>query len=225
MAGENFPFRWNPKHAARIGLLPRSGKGDDIIWCEVEPCYIFHPANAYETEDGTVIMDAAVHSRVFDDGQKGPNAPVTDLESLEINPVTRKVTRTIIDAAPQEFPRPDERRIGQPYRFAYTVALPPAGVAEWMGATCLYKHDLGTKTRQVHDFGAGRVPGEFVFVPAHAAAGEDEGWLVGYVIDTNTDTTDLVILDAQDFTGAPVAAVTIPHRIPPGFHGNWIPLA
>lgn len=225
VAGENFPFRWNPKHAARIGLLPRSGKGDDIIWCEVEPCYIFHPANAYETEDGTVIMDAAVHSRVFDDGQKGPNAPVTDLESLEINPVTRKVTRTIIDAAPQEFPRPDERRIGQPYRFAYTVALPPAGVAEWMGATCLYKHDLGTKTRQVHDFGAGRVPGEFVFVPAHAAAGEDEGWLVGYVIDTNTDTTDLVILDAQDFTGAPVAAVTIPHRIPPGFHGNWIPLA
>ncbi|MFN3913203.1 carotenoid oxygenase family protein [Hyphomonas sp.] len=224
ISGENFPYRWNPKHPARIGLLPRTGKGSEIIWCEIEPCYIFHPANAYETEDGTVIMDACVHSTVFADGQMGPNAPVTTFESLEIDPAARKVTRTVIDAAPQEFPRPDERLIGQPYRFAYTVALPPAGVAEWMGASCLYKHDLGTKTRQVRDFGAGKLPGEFVFVPAHAGAAEDEGWLIGYVIDTGAGTTDLVILDAQDFTGPAAAAITIPHRIPPGFHGNWVAL-
>ncbi len=224
ISGENFPYRWNPKHPARIGLLPRTGKGSDIVWCDIEPCYIFHPANAYETENGTVIMDACVHSTVFADGQMGPNAPVTTFESLEIDPVARKVTRTVIDAAPQEFPRPDERLIGQPYRFAYTVALPPAGVAEWMGASCLYKHDLGTKTRQVRDFGPGKLPGEFVFVPAHAGAAEDEGWLIGYVIDTGAGTTDLVILDAQDFTGPAAAAITIPHRIPPGFHGNWVAL-
>ena len=222
ISGENFPYRWNPKHAARIGLLPREGKGGDIIWCEISPCYIFHPANAYETEDGKVIMDACVHSAVFDDGQKGPNAATTTFESLEIDPAARKVARTVIDAAPQEFPRPDERRIGQPYRYAYTVALPPAGTAEWMGATALYKHDLGVHIRQVHDFGPGRVPGEFVFVPAHASAAEDEGWLVGYVIDTGANTTDLVILDAQRFEDAPVARITIPHRIPPGFHGNWV---
>jgi carotenoid cleavage dioxygenase len=35
-------------------------------------------------------------------------------------------------------------------------------------------------------------------------------------------TTDLVILNAQDFAGPPQAVVTIPHRIPPGFHGNWV---
>lgn len=222
ISGENFPYRWNPKHAARIGLLPREGKGDEIIWCEISPCYIFHPANAYETEDGKVIMDACVHSAVFADGQKGPNAATTTFESLEIDPAAHKVTRTVLDAAPQEFPRPDERRIGQPYRYAYTVALPPTGTADWMGASSLFKHDLGARTREVHDFGAGRVPGEFVFVPAHANAAEDEGWLIGYVIDTNTDTTDLVILNAQDFTGPAAAAITIPHRIPPGFHGNWV---
>jgi NADPH-dependent 2,4-dienoyl-CoA reductase/sulfur reductase-like enzyme len=33
---------------------------------------------------------------------------------------------------------------------------------------------------------------------------------------------DLVILNAQDFTGSPAASITIPHRIPPGFHGNWV---
>ena len=48
---------------------------------------------------------------------------------------------------------------------------------------------------------------------------------MGYVVDTNTDTTDLAILDAQAFTAPPVALVHVPHRIPPGFHGNWAPAA
>lgn len=71
-------------------------------------------------------------------------------------------------------------------------------------------------------FGISRHPGEFVFVPAHDNADEDEGWLIGFVIDAPSDTTELVILDARKFEGAPVATVRLPHRIPPGFHGNWI---
>jgi carotenoid cleavage dioxygenase len=46
---------------------------------------------------------------------------------------------------------------------------------------------------------------------------------LGYVIDTATDTTDLIIIDARNFEGPPVAFIHIPHRIPPGFHGNWVP--
>ena len=61
------------------------------------------------------------------------------------------------------------------------------------------------------------------FVAKANAGNEDDGWLMGYVIDTRNETTDLVILDAANFEGAPQAAITIPHRIPPGFHGNWMP--
>jgi carotenoid cleavage dioxygenase-like enzyme len=222
IAGDSFPFRWNPKHAARIGLLPREGKGSEIIWCDIEPCYIFHPSNAYETADGKVIMDAAVHASVFNTGANGPEGQRVPFERLTIDPVAKKVTRNVIDAAPQEFPRPDERLTGKPYRYAYSVALPEGGDAAFMGDTRLYKHDLETGTRETHDFGKGRMPGEFVFVPAHAASGEDEGWLVGYVLDINTDTTDLVILNARNFTGPAQATITIPQRIPPGFHGNFI---
>ena len=42
--------------------------------------------------------------------------------------------------------------------------------------------------------------------------------------DADAETTQLVILDAMDFEGAPVALIHLPHRVPPGFHGNWIPL-
>ena len=94
---------------------------------------------------------------------------------------------------------------------------------EFVSKTHLIRHDLHTGARQTHEFGAQRYPGEFVFVPKHADAAEDEGWLMGYVINMAHQTTDLVILDAQNFSGAPQAVITIPHRVPPGFHGNWVP--
>ena len=72
----------------------------------------------------------------------------------------------------------------------------------------------------MHDFGPGKVAGEFVFVPR--GPGETEGWLMGLVLDAAAEQTDLVILDAADFAGPPVATVHVPQRIPPGFHGNWI---
>lgn len=225
IAGESFPYRWNAKHAARIGLLPREGRGEDIVWCEVDPCYIFHPANAYETEDGKVVMDACVYETMFDSKAHGPDSPTAKFESLTIDPATRRVTREVVDAAPQEFPRYDERLTGKPYRYAYVVALPERQEDAFMGDTRLYKHDLGSGKREVHDFGPGRVPGEFVFVPAHETAAEDEGWLIGYVSDTNTDSSEFVVLDAANFSGPPVATVHIPYRIPPGFHGNFVPQA
>ena len=223
LAGQSFPYRWNPAHKARIGLMPRHGTNEDVIWCDVDPCYVFHPCNAYEAEDGTIIMDASVHDTMFADSRQGPDSQKVTFERWSIDPAARKVTRTVLDAAPQEFPRPDERYTGRKYRYAYTMALPEEGGFETFNQTKLFKHDLDAGTRETHDFGPGRVPGEFVFIPRTDDAPEGDGWLMGYVVDTNTDMTDLAILDAQAFTAPPVALVHVPHRIPPGFHGNWAP--
>ena len=38
-----------------------------------------------------------------------------------------------------------------------------------------------------------------------------------------TDATTLNVLEAQDFTGEPVARVELPRRIPFGAHGSWLP--
>jgi carotenoid cleavage dioxygenase len=61
-----------------------------------------------------------------------------------------------------------------------------------------------------------------VFVPAATEGGETDGWYMGLVINVDSDTTDLVLLSAADFAGPPVAVIHLPHRIPPGFHGNWV---
>ncbi|WP_349293067.1 carotenoid oxygenase family protein [Sphingomonas lycopersici] len=223
IGGHRFPYRWNPEHHARVGLLPRDGAAEDVIWCDVDPAYVFHVANAYDDADGRVVMDVCAYETMFAGGPEGPNGRNLGLERWTVDPLARKVTRQTIDAAPQEFPRPDERRFGQPYRYAYTMALPESDDDAFIGATRLYKHDLETGAKETHDFGTGRYPGEFVFVPAHPDAAEDEGWLIGLVIDLPHETTDLVIIDVRDFAGTPVASVRVPHRIPPGFHGNWLP--
>lgn len=225
LAGHPFPYAWNPAHKARIGLLPKEGGNDDVIWCDVEPCYVFHPCNGYETEDGKVILDVCAHDSMFAESRIGPDSTRVPLERWTIDPVAKSVTRKVIDAESQEFPRPNEMLMGKPYRYAYAMALPDGFDTGSPDQTRLFKHDMHGGPRQVHDFGTGHIPGEFVFVPRTGGTEEDDGWLMGYVVNTADETTDLVILDAQHFEGAPVAIVHLPHRIPPGFHGNWVPSA
>jgi carotenoid cleavage dioxygenase len=222
LAGHPFPYRWNPAHRARVGLLPREGRGDDIIWCDVDPCYVFHVANAYDLPDGGVALDVAAHETMFDDDLQGPGSPAGALERWTIDPAARSVRRAVLDAQPQDFPRIDERRFGAPHRYVYAMMLPQRRSAAFLGATAIVKHDVLAGGRQVHDFGPGCYPGEFEFVPRGPDAAEDDGWVMGLVVDMARDVTSLEILDAREFEAPPVASVRIPHRVPPGFHGAWL---
>ncbi|WP_051683160.1 8'-apo-carotenoid 13,14-cleaving dioxygenase [Sphingomonas sp. UNC305MFCol5.2] len=217
ISGYQFPYRWNENHEAHVGLLPRDGGAEDVVWCPLDPCFVFHAVNAHDAADGSVVLDLIVHDKMFWRRTSGPDSERCSLERWTIDPVGRTVTRTTLDPAPQEFPRCDERRLGQPYRYAYTMAM----VDPFLG-TGLFKQDLVNGTRQAHDFGPDRHPCEFIFVPAHAEAQEDGGWLMGFVIDAAAGTTDLAILDARDFEAPPLASIRIPHIVPPGFHGNWV---
>lgn len=223
LSGYRFPYAWNDAHPARVGLLPRQGSGDDIVWVPVEPCYVFHPANAHETADGKVIVDVVAHETMFAQSKRGPDSEKSRMERWTIDPVAGTTVRTVIHDHAQEFPRYDERLTTRPYRYVYTVAIPDGKSAEWaLADTRLFRHDLDAGITAAHDFGPGRHPGEFVFVPRSENGAEDDGWLIGLVVDMNDETTHLVILNADDFTGTPQAVVHLPHRVPPGFHGNWI---
>ena len=64
---------------------------------------------------------------------------------------------------------------------------------------------------------------EPVFAPSSPNAGEDEGWIVSLAHDTVSGESKLLIIDAQDFSGKPVATVRLPRRVPYGAHGSWVP--
>ena len=221
IAGHTIPFRWNLAHRARVGLLPRGGAGCETIWCDVEPCFVFHVANGYDDQDGRVVLDVVAYDRMFACSGSGLDA-LGQLERWIIDPTSRHVTRRVLDATPQEFTRIDERRFGQRHRFVYATSVPADGNTQFAGATRLYKHDLETGTRLVHDFGDGQLPGEFVFLPA-STNDEDEGWLVGLVIDILLDATRFVVLNARAFEGRTAGRDCCSTQNPTGLSRKLVP--
>jgi carotenoid cleavage dioxygenase len=216
--GMRFPFAWNRDYAPRLGLLPRSGGAEDVIWCEVGPCYVFHPMNAYEDEAGNVVLDVCRYRRMFDMDAQGPfGDDIATLDRWTVNPTTRKVSEQRIDDRGLEFPRCHPSFSGKPYRYGYSVAT--TGDA----FPAINKHDLVSGACCRHDLGPGRHGAEPYFVPRPGASDEDDGYLMSYVYDQGRDASELVILDARDPARDPLARVMLPGRVPYGFHGAWVP--
>lgn len=216
--GYAFPFRWSPDSGHRIGLLPRDGVADDVIWIDVPLGASFHPMNAYDTPEGGVVIDICVYDSLFSDDVDvlGPwgKDNFARLERWEVNPTARTLSTTVIDESSNEFPRLRGSLSTKPYRYGY-CATPSLGDT-WP----TLKHDLVTGERRTFEHGAGRAGGEPIFVPRADSTDEDDGWLVMLVHEATA--AELVVLDAQDFDRGYVARVKLPTRVPHGFHGNWV---
>ena len=155
------------------------------------------------------------HDRAFVRGRFEGGGSVR-LERWTINPAKERVASELISDRSQEFPRGDPRTECHRNRFGYAVDLE---LQTEPGA--LLKHNLDNRTIEIHDVGSSGAASEGVFVPI--GEGEDEGYLVSVIYDGNSNSSHLRVIDAQNFSAPPVAKIHLPHRVPFGFHGNWIP--
>jgi carotenoid cleavage dioxygenase-like enzyme len=218
MAG-TMPYRWSDDYGARLGVMARQGTRSDVRWFDVAPCYVFHVLNAYDDEDGTVVLDVVRYPTLWPLGSSGTLPARLHRWRIELG--IGRVSEQPLDDRAIEFPRCDERRIGLAHRYGYAVYTEHA--ADDATGTSLIKYDLRAGISVAHDFGPGRIPSEPVFVPSSSTAGEADGWVMAYVYDAERGASDFVILDAAEFTGKPLATISLPQRVPFGFHGSWIP--
>jgi carotenoid cleavage dioxygenase len=218
----SFPYSWNPAYPARVGVLDRDGDASDVRWFDVEPCYVYHPLNAYDDEDGRIVLDIVRHPKMFDADRRGPNEGPPTLDRWTVDPNAGKVLEERVDDRGQEFPRVDDRVVGRRHRYGYSAGFETKKELGVDASGSVFKHDRVTGQTQERPFGTSHAPGEFVFVPAGPDAREDEGVLMGFVYDRAADTSDLVVLDAETLDTA--AAVHLPRRVPNGFHGSWVPV-
>lgn len=209
------PYRWRSSYPARIGVLPREGEDRDVRWFEIDPCFVFHPLNAYSDGD-TIVLDVVRHPKVFDVNRHGPGEGPPTLDRWEVDLTAGKVRQYRTDDRAQEYPRVDERLVGRRHRYGYSTAFDRE-----TGEGTLLRHDFAAGATAARSFGKGAEVSEFVFHPSAPDAAEDDGVLMGYVFDPSADRSDLMLLDAQ--TLDTVAAVHLPARVPNGFHGNWVP--
>ena len=216
VGGSPFPFSWNPNHPARVGVLPRAGTADDVVWCEAPQAYVFHPVNAYDTGDGGVVVDVCRYNSMFDQDRRGPigdSAPT--LARWTVDLATRRVTEKPLADGHHEFPAHDPRVATRSYRYAYTAD----GLT--LGPTT--RIDVETGTSVIHDHGKGRYGAEPVVIPKYRSTTEDDVWVLVCVNDRAGGPAELVVLDGGDLASPPVARVHLPRRVPDGFHGSWIP--
>ncbi|HLT16110.1 MAG TPA: carotenoid oxygenase family protein, partial [Acidimicrobiales bacterium] len=121
-----------------------------------------------------------------------------------------------------ELPRVDERVVGRRHRVAYGTEVAHGEGGNAFGGR-LVRVDGRSVDVALVDLGPGRIGGEWVMVPRHPGADEDDGWLLSFVYDAATDRSELVVLPAADPTAGPEARVLLPNRVPAGFHGSWVP--
>lgn len=212
------PIRWDDDYGARIGIMPRFGTDADIRWFEIDPCYVFHPMNAY-VDGSTVVCDVGRHEHMW--RRSMDDFPPSYLYRWTFDLDTGAVSETQLDDVSHGFPRVDDRVVGLRHRYGWGVA-PRDGTSLLDGAGVVVRYDLDTGGSDRYDFGPSAVPAEFVFVNDGPNAGEDEGWLMGFVFDETSGASDLVILDASQPGSQPVARIHLPQRVPYGFHGSWI---
>jgi carotenoid cleavage dioxygenase-like enzyme len=209
------PYRWDDGYGARLGVLRRDDPYGEVRWFAIDPCYVFHPLNAWDDGD-RIVVHVMRYPELW---RRGPGADHLQeratLWRWTLDPATGTVREEQLDDRPAEFPRVDDRLVGLDSRFGHvTTTGGPDGGA-------LLRYDLRTGGVAAHEFGAGRFPDEASFAPADDTPG-GPGWLLTYVYDAGTDRSDLVILDADDLAAPPVATIHLPARVPHGFHGNWL---
>ncbi|MGH7893036.1 MAG: carotenoid oxygenase family protein [Candidatus Binatia bacterium] len=221
-------FSWEPARGTRLGVMPRSGGNDDVKWFETDGSYVLHPLNAYD-EGGKIVVDVARYGRFDFMSPKAARKPEWEgdaaarLHRWTIDLAGGGVKSVPLDDASCEFPRADERRLGRKHRYGYAAVAPvtPAsGMPAWPGVR---RYDLERGTFETRDFGAGSGCGEPLFVPRTAASAEDDGYVLVLVYDQARNASEFYVLDARNVAGEPIAKVKLPHRVPYGFHGNWVP--
>ncbi|MDG2303260.1 MAG: carotenoid oxygenase family protein [Candidatus Binatia bacterium] len=213
-------FQFKPECGARLGVMPRTGGNADVQWHDIEPCTVFHPMNSYETDDGKIILDVCRQPSLMSGGL-GDLDQQANLWRWTIDTVAGGVKEEQRDDLFCDFPRVDDRLVGERARFGYAAEYEEADCPTF--AHSLLRYDLESGAVVKHDLGATVRGGEPVFVPASPDAAEDEGWILALVHDEGTDVSYLQIIDGRNFEGPPVARVRIPQRVPYGSHGNWIP--
>jgi carotenoid cleavage dioxygenase-like enzyme len=223
------PYGWDDAYGARLGVMPLDRPGE-VRWFAVDPAYVFHVGNAYTDQAGRVVLDAARYApadavAMWDRIGTNPaghaaGAAATGAARLHrwvLDPSNGAATETLLDDHSVEFPTLDDERVGREARYRYAVS-------DTGSAAAVVKFDAASGGVTEHALGADTVAGEAVFVPnGTPGRAEDDGWLLTITTRRDGHASQLLVLDATDVAGEPVAAVTLPRGVPSGFHGSWIP--
>ncbi len=219
LAGGGF-VSWEPANGCRIGIVPRTGDDTSITWFDIEESFLFHVANAWEEGDEVVFQACRSNRGGIESGEGDVREQLGQLHEWRFNMKSGVVSSKPLDRHYYcDFPRIHDDLVGYKNRYTYAARFRVDTMPMFDGEM---KYDNETGEILVHDFGEHCESCEAVFAPRQNATTEDDGYVICFVYDKQSGTSECHIIDAQRFTQAPVARIKIPQRVPHGFHAAWV---
>ncbi|GJV06598.1 9-cis-epoxycarotenoid dioxygenase NCED6, chloroplastic [Tanacetum coccineum] len=220
----NSPVVLDPNKVSRYGVLSKSAiGGSSIQWIDVPDCFCFHLWNAWEEDDTKgakiiVVIGSCMTppNAIFNENEDENDAHRSELTEIRLNMTTGKSTRRVIVPGMNLDAGTISRRLrGRKPLYVYLAIAEP-----WPKCSGMAKVDLVTGHVIKFYNGNERFGGEPCFVPVGNGKKEDEGYIMGYVRDEDTDRSELVIVDALSMKQTGI--VKLPSRVPYGFHGTFV---
>lgn len=221
--GGGSPVGTDPAKVPRIGIIPRYAKDEsEIRWFDVPGFNLIHAINAWDEDDGNVIVLLAPNILSVEHTLERMDLVHALVEKVRIDLRTGLVTRHPISARNLDFAVLNPAYVAKKNKYVYAAVGDPmpkiAGVV---------KLDVSKGERQECSrmYGPGCFGGEPFFVakePQNPEADEDDGYVVSYVHNENTGESRFLVMDAQSHNLDIVAAVKLPRRVPYGFHGLFV---
>ena len=232
------PWHFDQSAPTRFAVVSRKDP-TQVRFFEATTCFVFHLLNAFESNNapsneerktsgtaqkplGQIELVGCRYEQFpgslnFGDSddatasdQAVPYRWVFDLDS-------GRVREELLDDVPAEFPRINEAYTGAPNRYGFFGL----GDDEFFhGFKKLDFRDGHTSVIQMEN---SVHCGEGIFVSDPSSHEEDSGWLLSFVYLTISGQSELWIFDAKSFRPKALARVTLPGRVPYGFHGTWVP--
>lgn len=236
------PFHFDTSRPSRFGLLPRYADDESgIRWFDTPAQMIFHTANAWQEGPNIVKLVACCFDEFdLDLGKELKVAevapPVSESSLPHVFMMTfdlqsGKATRRRVAPAIGDFPTIPPRLTGHKTRYMYLSQMRPVPPGRPVCFVGICKIDLEAEDEASGMTGEILYPeglegGEAFFVPTDKPSKgeetvEDEGYLVTFLSSAHGESK-MVVYDARTMATHPVASVSLPVRVPAGFHGLHI---
>jgi carotenoid cleavage dioxygenase len=142
----------------------------------------------------------------------------TRMHRWRFNLRTGQTTEQQIDDEITEFPVCSNDYVGRPYRYSYNVLYKKG---DWLFSG-LKRYDMKSGSTARYEYGEGRYGSEPQVARALNAKAEDDGYVISMVADMTTDSSEIMILRADDIQAGPVARILLPERMGIGTHACWV---